>query len=88
MENNYVMGEAKAKELETVLIDDIMKGYYRYFAKVEAVLSDVLIAIEKKLPFTYEQDCTLRANGYIQGKVADWYYPRWNYNWEIIRDKK
>lgn len=88
MEKTYVMPDDKAQELEKIIIDDILKGYYRYFAKVEIILSDVLLAIQKKLPFTYEQDCTLRANGYTKGIVTNWYYPKWDNQWQIIRDKK
>ena len=84
MENNHVMAEHTAKELETLITNDILKGYYCHFAKVEAVLSDVLLAIQKKKPFTYEQDCTLRANGYTEGIIAHWYYPKCK-DFKIIR---
>lgn len=88
MEKNYVMSEDKAKDLKANIEKDIDKGIYDTFQSVGLVLFGVLRAINNKEPFTYEQDCTLRANDYIQGKVADWYYPRWNNNWQIIRDRK
>ena len=87
MEKTYVMADDKAKELKKVIETDIEKGIYNAFHLVALVLLDVLRAIEKKVPFTYEQDCTLRANGYTKGIVADWYYPKVN-DWKIVRDKK
>ena len=87
MEKNYVMPDDKAQELKKAIEIDIQNSVYHTFHLVELVLLDVLKAIENKLPFTYEQDCTLRANGYTKGIVADWYYPKTN-NWKIIRNKK
>lgn len=88
MEKTYVMPDDKAQELKKAIEKDIEKGYYKYFVVVREVLRDILIAIEKKLPFTYEQDCTLRANSYTKGTVATWYYPTWNTQWQIIRERK
>lgn len=84
MEKTHVMSDDKAQELKQALKDDILKGYYKLFYKVEMILISVLLSIDNKIPFTYEQDCTLRANGYTKGIVADWYYPKCK-DWKIVR---
>lgn len=88
MEKTYVMPDDKAQELKETIEIDIEKGIYDNFKSVGLVLFSILRAIQDRLPFTYEQDCTLRANGYTKGTVATWYYPTWNTQWQIIRERK
>ena len=87
MEKTYVMPDDKAKELKERITSDFNKAYFELFPIVKSIIIDILTSIEKKLPFTYEQDCTLRANGYTKGVVADWYYPHWDNGCNIIRKK-
>lgn len=88
MEKTYVMPDDKAQKLKETIEIDIEKGIYDNFKSVGLVLFSILKAIKDRVPFTYEQDCTLRANGYIKGIVADWYYPKVNDQWQIIRNRK
>jgi hypothetical protein len=81
------MSDDKAQVLKQQINNDLSKGYFELFPIVRQILLSVLFAIEMKNPFTYEQDCTLRANEYTKGVVADWYYPHWDNGCNIIRKK-
>ena len=87
MEKTYVMAEDKAEVLKQQINNDLSKGYFESFHIVRKIMLSIIFTIEDKLPFTYEQDCTLRANGYTKGVVADWYYPHWDNGCNIIRKK-
>jgi hypothetical protein len=87
MEKTYVMPDDKAEVLKQQINNDLSKGYFELFPIVRKIILSIIFAIEDKLPFTYEQDCTLRANGYTKGVVADWYYPHWDNGCNIIRKK-
>ncbi len=87
MENNHVMSDDKAQELKQRINNDLDKGYFESFFVVRQIMFSILFAIEMKKPFTYEEDCTLRANGYTKGNVPNWYYPTWNNGCKIVRKK-
>ena len=92
-ENQNFIAKATVLSILPILQCDIEEGIFNNFKDTYNTLNKVLEKFLKikynvlDVQFNYYEIATLKANGYIKGKVPLWYYPNLNiYN--IIQFKQ
>jgi len=77
-----VIDAKQALKLQARLSEDLALGYFNNFSDTLKTIKsalDKLVMISRNVlnkELSYYEVVTLRANGYLKGKVPTWYYPK------------